>query len=208
MGRGSRGSGQNALRRSVDLTGIISLAERNDLVSLVTAITEKLHSDLETMFDSPPVRPQDPHPNSHYQWLSLSLSSSRNEINKESVSTGSKGRRRGKYARAQALKTVQRVAERQTTASLTPQLRELKKEASAFFRKWQSAVLQRLREIGVNDATISSPGLRGRGRGPRGTCRGIRGGRGERVNQGSLTLATGTFITVIILQNTVCTDKG
>lgn len=76
---------------------------------------------------------------------------------------------------------------------MTPQLRELKKEALLFFRKWQTTVLQRVRDVIVNDPNAPTTSFRGRGRGFRGAARGARGGRGGRGGgRGGLTLATGT----------------
>lgn len=84
-----------------------------------------------------------------------------------------------------------------------PQLRELKKEALIFFRKWQSIFLQRLRDISVMEPNGSQSNSRGRGRG---TARAARGGRVARGGRGggrgdiggieSLTLATGRFTQV------------
>ena len=48
MPRGGRGGHQHSSRKPVDLTGVVSLAEKNDLLTLVNAITEKLYRDLCT----------------------------------------------------------------------------------------------------------------------------------------------------------------
>lgn len=75
---------------------------------------------------------------------------------------------------------------------MTPQLSELKKEALAAFKKWQTLVLQRLRDITVNDPQSTQTVARGRGRGGRGGggFRG-RGGRGGGIGRGGLTIGTG-----------------
>ncbi|KAI6780384.1 putative membrane protein-like protein [Emericellopsis cladophorae] len=79
---------------------------------------------------------------------------------------------------------------------MTPHLRELKKEALTFFRKWQASILQRVRDISitVQDQSPTQGALQGRGRGApvvRGPARGGRGARGGRAGRGALTLATG-----------------
>ncbi|GFP54136.1 uncharacterized membrane protein C6F6.13c [Trichoderma asperellum] len=82
--------------------------------------------------------------------------------------------------------------EKEEKEAMTPQLRELKKEALIFFRKWQNIVLQRVRDIAVSDHPVSQLNTRGRGRGMRGMPRGRGGvGRGGGIMRSPLTLATG-----------------
>lgn len=195
MGRPSRGNGHQAARRPVDLTGILSVAEKNDFITLVNAITEKMHKDMSNMFDSPPVRPvQDEHELHH--WLSLPLLH-RRESNKENACTIDTFRGNSSNASSTTYAKTGQINEREESEAMTPQLRELKKEALAFFRKWQGNVLQRLKEIHVNDATSFPSVSRGRNRGARGAYRADRagragrGGRGGRGGPVALTLATG-----------------
>ncbi|CAM1503862.1 Fc.00g014530.m01.CDS01 [Cosmosporella sp. VM-42] len=185
MARGGRGGGQQQPRRPVDLTGVITAAERNDLATLVNAITEKIHNGISSIFDSPPVTPvQIEH--GHHHWLSLSLM--HRKENRPS-SLPSQNNKSGQPSKTYA-KTHQ-IIEKEEKEAMTPQLRELKKEALVFFRKWQTNVLQRIRDVNVNDPNSPQGSFRGRGRGFRG-ARGARGGRGGRGGgRGGLTLATG-----------------
>lgn len=186
MARGGRGGGQQPLRRPVDLTGTISAAERNDLVTLVNAITEKVHNSISSIFDSPPVTPIQGE-NDHHHWLMLSLL--HRKENKPSHH-GFHHKKTGEIPKSYD-KTHQTI-EKEEKEAMTPQLRELKKEALLFFRKWQTTVLQRVRDVIVNDPNAPTTSYRGRGRGFRGAARGARGGRGGRGGgRGGLTLATG-----------------
>ncbi|KAM0348428.1 hypothetical protein ACHAPU_004401 [Fusarium lateritium] len=191
MGRGGRGT--PVPRRPVDLTGILSVAERNDLTTLITAITEKLHNDISVIFDSPPVTPTlgDVGDIGHHHWLALSIQTNGKEnINPQSRSL-EKGVTKVPIASQPSVDTPEQ-AEKENSETATPQLRELKKEALTFFRKWQSIFLQRLRDISVSESTTSQSNMRGRGRG---NARGVRGGRvargGRGGARGGLTLATG-----------------
>lgn len=192
MGRGSRSGGQHAARRPVDLTGIISVAERNDFITLVNAITENMLKDMSDMFDSPPIRPVQGEPE-HHNWMSLSLLPHQ-ESNKENFPGSSTENCRDRLAGSDSTtyNSTHDIVKKEESDAMTPQLRELKKEALSFFRKWQSLVLQRLREISINDAASCPNGSRGRGRATRGP-RGGRGIRGGRSNQAALTLATGNY---------------
>lgn len=96
--------------------------------------------------------------------------------------------------KVQAYDKTREIIEKEEKEAMTPQLRELKKEALTFFRKWQTIVLQRLRDIAVNDQPGAQASSRGRGRGLRGPPRGRGGGgRGGGPSRGPLTLATGSM---------------
>ncbi|PHH73204.1 hypothetical protein CDD82_5610 [Ophiocordyceps australis] len=186
MGRGGRGGHQTSLGRPVDLTGLISLAERNDLTTLVGAITDKMHNDIGAIFDSPPVTPvwSD---HDHHHWLSLALFHRRHGDHKEnnpSLVSSSLPMPKPKFVGdgSKVYSKAHGIVEKEETQAMTPQLCELKKEALTFFRKWQNAIIQRTRDIIVTDASSTSTAqannVRGRGgRGFRGGPRG-RGGRG------------------------------
>ncbi|KAL7937445.1 hypothetical protein V8C35DRAFT_331214 [Trichoderma chlorosporum] len=186
MARG-RGSGNHSQRRPVDLTGIISVAEKNDLGTLVNAITERMARDISNIFDSPPVAPiQGDH--GHHNWLLLPLlHHKQNRLASHSIM----GLRH--MTLSNTCDKAHELIEKEETEAMTPQLRELKKEAMIFFRKWQTTVLQRVRDIAVNDQQCPQGTTRGRGRGLRGMSRG-RGGGGSGRGGGiirPLTLATG-----------------
>ncbi|KAL9489527.1 hypothetical protein ACSS6W_001804 [Trichoderma asperelloides] len=185
MARG-RGGGNHSQRRPVDLTGILSIAEKNDLVTLVNAITERMARDISNIFDSPPVAPiQSDH--GHHHWLLLPLHHQKDNKPATHSLMGMK--------RIGSSKTFDRpheTIEKEEKEAMTPQLRELKKEALIFFRKWQNIVLQRVRDIAVSDHPVSQLNTRGRGRGMRGMPRGRGGvGRGGGIMRSPLTLATG-----------------
>ncbi|KAK7228873.1 hypothetical protein V2G26_001043 [Clonostachys chloroleuca] len=189
MPRGSgRGGHGHSARRLVDLTGILSVAERNDLSTLVIAITERMHTDISATFDSPVVTPIDAG-NGHHNWLTLPLLCHK-EGKKDISSVNSKPKHPKK--RGKTYDKVHSTIEREEKEAMTPQLGELKKEALTFFRKWQSLILQRMKDVAVTEPKAPHPGGRGRGRGFRGddSFRG-RGGRGGKAGRGGLTLATG-----------------
>ncbi|EEU45833.1 uncharacterized protein NECHADRAFT_38994 [Fusarium vanettenii 77-13-4] len=158
MGRGGRGS--PAPRRPVDVTGAISPVERNDLVTLINAITEKLHNDISIIFDSPPVTPilgdQDI---GHHQLLALSLRNTKENANPKLSSQVKRA--------TQVPQPSPKVTEsgEKGDAEITPQLRELKKEALLFYRKWQTITMQRFRDLSVMEANAPQTNIRGRGRG-------------------------------------------
>ncbi|KAI5466876.1 hypothetical protein BGZ63DRAFT_344656 [Mariannaea sp. PMI_226] len=154
MGRGGRGGGQQATRRPVDLTGAISVAEKNDLSTLISAITDKMHNAISNIFDSPPVSPvQDEFNQQHWLSLSLKVPEPKEEQNHTSQP-------------AFGSATLDPVGEQRSPEATEPQLQELRKEALVSFRRWQSAVLQRVRDIHVAEPGGSHAGCRGRGRGP------------------------------------------
>ena len=164
------------------------MAEKNDLMTLVNAVTEKMHNDISNIFDSPPVTPVSGE-SGHHNWLSLSVLH-RRESKKENVAPTSNHLSGGEASAS--YKKAHNIIEKEEKEAMTPQLCELKREALSFYRKWQAALLQRLRDIGVSDAQASQSSARGRGRGGglRAAFRG-RGGRGGRASRGGLTLATG-----------------
>lgn len=189
---GGRGGHPHPPRRQIDLTGTLSIAEKNDLMTLVNAITEKMCNEISTIFDSPPVSPVVGE-HDHHNWLSLPLLHRRNR--KENTIPNSQTLQKGESS--DSYKMAHNVIEKEEKEAMTPQLRELKKEALAYFRKWQASLLQRLKDIGVNDiqaAQAPQGSFRGRGRGNpiRAVFRG-RGGRGGRASRGPLTLATGKY---------------
>lgn len=201
MARGGRGS--PVPRRPVDLTGVISIAEKNDLTTLITAITEKLHNDISVIFDSPPVTPTlgDLGDIGHHHCLALSLKTN----GKENVKPRAPSKCKPVAKVPQKAADTSQSQDKENSESSMPQLRELKKEALIFFRKWQSIFLQRLRDISVMESNGSQSHSRGRGRG---TARAVRGGRVARGGRGagrggggnggveSLTLATGRLTKV------------
>lgn len=177
MGRASRVSGHAPFRRPVDLTGVISIAEKNDLTTLVSAITDKMHNDVSAIFDSPLVGPLQAAVRDHHAHrLPFAIFACHRDAPAPSSHPGD-----GSWSYAK----VHHVVEKEEADAMTPQLCELKKEALAFFRKWQNALVQRIREIHIHEAPP-------RGRGARGGHR----GRGARVGLGdartAITLAIGT----------------
>ena len=192
MPRGGRGGHPHPPRRPVDLTGAISQAEKNDLVTVVNAITEKMHNDISKIFDSPPVSPVSTD-QGHHHWLSLPLLHRKDATeDKENMPPSSYPLQQIGEGSA-SYRNAHKIIEKEEKEAMTPQLRELKKEALAFFRKWQAVILQRIRDISISDPQSAQGGFRGRGRGvPRAGIRG-RGGRGGKTGRGGLTLATGEF---------------
>lgn len=184
MGRGGRSGGQQAPRRPIDLTGTMSVAEKNDLNTLVNAITEQMLKNISNIFDSPPLSPVQ-NEQGHHHWLSLSiLHCKENKPPKSSSKEHVRGDGPKAYIQAHE------IIEKEEKKAMTPQLGELKKEAVVVFRKWQAALLTRLRDIHVAETTTTQSNIRGRGRGYRGSARG-RGGRGGRNVRVALTLGTG-----------------
>ncbi|EHK49042.1 hypothetical protein TRIATDRAFT_163579, partial [Trichoderma atroviride IMI 206040] len=183
-----RGGSTHGQRRPVDLTGILSIAEKNDLVTLVNAITERMARDISNIFDSPPVAPlQSDHDHHHHHWLLLSLHHQKQHKPTSHSLMGIK-----RIGSSKPFDKTHDIIEKEEKEAMTPQLRELKKEALIFFRKWQTIVLQRVRDIAVSDQPGPQLSIRGRGRGIRGMPRGRGvGGRGGGMMRSPLTLATG-----------------
>lgn len=196
MARGGRGGLHHSTRKPVDLSRLISAAERNDLVTLVTAITDKVFQDVCTVFDSPPVSPVNNDAVSAIQnqhWLSRPVHHHHNDQNIPPSNMIPDAKGDGSKSFIKAHKIVE-----EEQASMTPQLRELKKEAANTLRKWQGLVLVRLRDIVVPGLDITTAGGshgRGRGRGGfRGGTRG-RGGRGNSAAASRPVLNTATLAT-------------
>ena len=191
MGRGRGGASQQASRRAVDLTGVLAFAEKNDLLTLITAITEKMLKDICNIFDSPPISPIESE-HGHHHWLSLPHFHHKENM-VPSCFSASKSTDDKTYAK------THQIIEKEEKEAMTPQLQELKKEALVFFRKWQNLVLQRVKDISIAEPSSSPANARGRGRGNnRGGPRG-RGGRGGRTGRGGLTLATGSAATPFLM---------
>ena len=190
MARGGRGSSNATTRRTIDLTGTLSLAEKNDLTILVTAITEKIHRDTTGIFDSTPIlKIEDEHDN--HQWLSRSLPNHL-DANKENqpLQNGNKISSSQKFD-VKPLQNSHAPIHGEEEETITPQLQELKKEASMFCRKWQQSVIARLKDLTLTDQNPPQSSFRGRGRGFRGASGGTRGGRGGSVPRVATTLGTG-----------------
>ncbi len=189
---GSRGGGRGGghpQRRFVDLTGIVSVAEKNDLIILVTAISEKMYRDINRLFDSQQVTPLDDNGDEMHNWLALALTLNQKpekSLSQPSASVSGKPPRSPTTANYQSSDT-----DSSDDQSVTPQLQELKREAIAFFRKWQAALLQRLRDIGVSDIEPEQASWRGRGRGMRSRSRARVGRAARGGGRGGSTLATG-----------------
>jgi hypothetical protein len=173
----------------VDLTGIVSVAEKNDLIILVTAISEKMYRDINRLFDSQQVAPLDDNGDEMHNWLALALTlTQKPEKSFSRPSTSGSG----KPARSPTTAYYQSSdMDSGDDQSMTPQLQELKREAIAFFRKWQAALLQRLRDIGVSDIEPEQASWRGRGRVTRSRSRARIGRAARGGGRGVSTLATG-----------------
>lgn len=149
-----------------------------------------MHNDISNIFDSPPVSPVSQEASQHH-WLSLPLAYRRAKENglPSSRTYQQAGSSSKSYNKAH------NSTEHEEKESITPQLRELKKESLAFFRKWQTTILARLRDTTVADPNVAQGDARGHGRGGiRGAFRGRgseRAGRGGSMNRAGLTLATG-----------------
>ncbi|UNI20094.1 hypothetical protein JDV02_006218 [Purpureocillium takamizusanense] len=194
MGRGGRGGGHAPFRRPVDLTGIISAAERNDLITLANAITEKMHSDISRVFDSPKVSTVDDNGEKN-PFQSILVVFRRHEGNtSDNLGVAEQSPAIPGGDGSKTYSKVHEIVEKEEKQAMTPQLGELRREALMFFRKWQHVITQRIREIAVTEPTGHMPGGGTRGRGGRGSrgggrARGARGGAG--LGRGGLTLALG-----------------
>src|SRR5688572_19776792 len=124
MPRGGRGGLLHSTRKPVDLTRVISLAEKNDLSTLVNAITDRIHRDVCIVFDSPPVSPinsDNANAAHHHHWLSKTLGRSHNDQNvppsnivPSPAGDGSK-----------AFKKAHQIVDKEEQEAMTPQLGEL-----------------------------------------------------------------------------------
>ncbi|KAK2018830.1 DUF726-domain-containing protein [Colletotrichum eremochloae] len=167
-------------RTQTDLTGVLTLDEKNELISLVSNILDNMQDQISNIFHSPPITPatvEDP----NNSWLSLSLFKNTSNAITQPQSAANKENVRPSSASTQqnTAKTYNRaheIVEKEEKEAMTPQLQELKKECLVVFKKWQGNVLTRAKDISVRVPEAStSPTDRG-GRGGRGT----RGGRGDR----------------------------
>lgn len=194
MGRG-RNPGPS--RRGVDLTGIITFAEKEDLITLISRITEKIARQIGDAFDSPPPTPSDSESSAANAWVTisvpienLSLENSPRDLQETDETTqvaASGGPSHGTLSLSPSMSSI-------THNGLEPQLGELKKELFVMFKKWQSTVLQRVRDIRVaadahpQDYFDDQTYFLRRGRGYRG---GRGGGRGNRGRGGVAISSTG-----------------
>ncbi|CCF38364.1 hypothetical protein CH063_09466, partial [Colletotrichum higginsianum] len=178
---GSRRPHNQRRRTQTDLTGVLTIDEKDELISLVSNILDSMQDQISNIFHSPPITPattEDP----QHSWLSLSLLKNKASAISQSQSTANKENTRPSSSSAQqdAGKTYKKahdIVEKEEKEAMTPQLQELKKECLVVFQKWQGNVLTRAKDISVKDPEASSAGPAGRGgRGGRGT----RGGRGDR----------------------------
>ena len=189
MGRG-RNPGPS--RRGVDLTGILSFAEKEDLVILVSRITEKMIRQMGEVFDSSPPTPTGPEAPNANTWVTISIPMDRLDLGDkpdiQSESDGTAGGTSIDTADHSTETNPSPTLDMPITTQCQSQLGELKKELFLVFKKWQGVVLQRVRDIRVMETTLRDQfddqnffGGRGRGyRGGRGRGRGGRGGGGSR----------------------------
>lgn len=173
MVRGARGGAGQSARRQADLTGIVSEAEKNDLLILVDDITGNMLKHITDVFESPALVPLQEltdascHPNCMTQALQTHRrNQERNRQNGKKVDSTVKSSRPGTANSA-----------RQESKPTPPQLAELRKESVLFFNKWQTTLTQKLKDITIIPAPIrSSDTVSGRARTGRGGHRG-RGGK-------------------------------
>jgi hypothetical protein len=194
-------------RRVVDLKGILSTGQRDDLATLVLRILDKIGHQITDAFDSHPVTPVETK-NPNHGWIALQLQGRENDgfpnrplsplgvANKPNngnasaapPSSGRKGR---------PLSKAHQIIEKEEQEAMTPQLQELKKELSVVYKKWQMFVTNRIRDVKVTEE--AQPGRRGEdgasavaGRGGRWGNRGGRGdGRGGGRGRGGLSTPPG-----------------
>jgi hypothetical protein len=145
----------------------LTVDEKNDMSMLVNNITDKMMKQIAKIFDSPPVSPatDDEPPHS---WIPSFLQKENKAPTPKpvpQVPSASQGSPKP-YSRAHE------IIEKEENEAMTPQLSELKKEALAFFAKWRTGLMTRIRELKVSE---QAPSPAPAGRGARG---GIRGGRG------------------------------
>jgi hypothetical protein len=175
----ARGRSQGPSRRGVDLAGIISPTDREDLITLVSRITEKMIRQIGDSFDSPP--PAKPSSGA----LDGNSAAAIPVPGEDKGSTNDQHGATGRIITIRDLTTglAQQEPNTSTSTCSVAQLNELKKEVLVAFKKWQSTVIQRVRDIRVagfspnehSDGQVFYPGNRGF-RGGRG---GFRGGRGR-----------------------------
>ena len=189
MGR-ARNSGPS--RRGVDLTGIITFAEKEDLIILVSRITEKMIRQISDVFDAPPPMPSDSgSSNTSTTWVTISVPIENLNLGDKSENPHEDDETTESAAAGVDVHDIDPALSptldmpSTTSDAPTPQLGELKKELFVIFKKWQSIVLQRVRDIRVaaealpQDCHDSQSFFVGRGRGyPRGRGA-VRGNRGR-----------------------------
>lgn len=189
MPRGGRGGQNQPPRRPVDLTGTISIAEKNGLTVLVNEVTDKIHNEISGIFDSTRLSSFATE-YGHHNWLGRSML----PINKENMPPPSS--QPSSLARgdgSERYNQTHQLLEKEEKESLSPQLSELKKEALTLFRKWQNTLLHRMRDIVVNDPNNLNANFRGRGRGTRGGPVRGRGRATVNVSSKGMALPTGAF---------------
>jgi hypothetical protein len=191
-----------------DLRGVLSLAERDDLANLVLRILDRMGRQFTDAFDSRPVTPVETD-NPNHGWIALPLqnrgnvkavvgfpnspSSSLGEASNPNssnanVSTSSntahdKTASRPGPSNGHSYSRAHQIIEKEENEAMTPQLKELKKELSVVYKKWQTFVANRIRDVKVTDQ--AQPGQRGVNTAAGGAGRGgrwsnARGGRGAR----------------------------
>ncbi|GJD01782.1 DUF726 domain-containing protein [Colletotrichum higginsianum] len=159
---GSRRPHNQRRRTQTDLTGVLTIDEKDELISLVSNILDSMQDQISNIFHSPPITPattEDP----QHSWLSLSLLKNKASAISQSQSTANKENTRPSSSSAQqdAGKTYKKahdIVEKEEKEAMTPQLQELKKECLVVFQKWQGNVLTRAKDISVKDPEASSAG--------------------------------------------------
>lgn len=168
MARGGRG-GHQVQKRPVDLTGIISVTEKNDIITLVNSIMDKMSDEIYDLFDIPkPVGEKLGNLENELRCLSLDTS------HPSQTHTGN-GRPTSSSSSNRVSKKPPKTNDATSDLSIDNQLGELQKEAIAFFGKWQASVVQRLAELSVSEQPLTEV-QSGRGRNGRNANRARGGG--------------------------------
>ncbi|PHH50194.1 putative membrane protein C6F6.13c [Ceratocystis fimbriata CBS 114723] len=157
-GRGGFGGG----RRPVCLTGIISGGERDDLVNLLVTVTDVMATNMGSVF-------QDPSAMARSARSALEMSQKENLPPKPIDSNrNSSSSLNGSFSTSTSASATATEDE-----DMPVVLSELKKEMLTFFRKWQSALINRTRDLEANnplpspatsDTQISGRSRAGKGR--------------------------------------------
>jgi hypothetical protein len=156
----------NTLKREADLSSLLNAAEKTELTSLVTKVTELMLKQVTRLFD-PIVDPaESAQPSRIALWnqlpyylkdLTLGGPLSENRANRIENVKPSRSKKAGRAKdKGDALPTVADAAGEEATDG-APRLQELKKDVLQHFRKWQTAVHRRIGEISVKKGPEAQP---------------------------------------------------
>ncbi|KAK3983823.1 hypothetical protein QBC44DRAFT_254268 [Cladorrhinum sp. PSN332] len=156
----------NTPKKEADLTALLTINEKNEIVSLMSRLTDLMQKHITLLFDIVPTDDSSPPPMRESSWNKLPTHLRDLTLNKPTLPPPAqkenlKPLRPKKAGRARdrleevTPSIVEVQSQPRAQPKLSPRQQELKKEALQHFKRWQTAVHKRVGDISIKKPTDS-----------------------------------------------------